>query len=135
MSPSCFDNTVHISGFLLTINFSPIHLEHIMPLDALHCLPQILSSAMLMIWMGCLMLMKNDALPLTRILRVMDIPDMPRILRLNRHIVIFRQNNVKVRLIQLLYLFRPEHLHPLLSRTMPPALPPQSLLPPQISHQ
>lgn len=62
-----------------------------MPLDTLHRLPQIPGSAMLMIRMGCPMLMENNALLLSRILRVMDMSDMPRILRLDRHIIILRQ--------------------------------------------
>lgn len=106
-----------------------------MPHNAPYRLPQTPGPPMLMIRLGSPVLMENNTLPLPQILRIMDIPDMPRILRLDRHIIVLRQDNVKIGLIQLLYLFRPEHLHPLPSRTMPPALPPQSLPRPQVSHR
>ena len=50
-----------------------------MPLDTLHCLSQILSSAMLMIWMECLMFMENNALPLSRTMP----PVLPCVLTIN----------------------------------------------------
>lgn len=130
----------NISSHLLYIKhlpsrtFPPIHLEHIMPLNALYRLPQIPCPPMLMIGLGSPILMENNTFPFPRLLRIMDLPDMPRILRLDRHIIVLRQDNVKIGLIPLLYLFRPEHLHPLPSRTMPPALAPQSLPRPQVSH-
>ena len=65
-----------------------------MPFGTLHRLPQTPGPAMLMIRLGSPVLMENNTLPLPRIFRVMDIPDMPRILRLNRHIIFLRQNNV-----------------------------------------
>ena len=104
-----------------------------MPFDTLHCLPQTPGSPMLMIRLGSPVLMENNTLPLPRILRIMDIPDMPRILRLERHIIFLRQNNVKIRPIQPPDLFRPEHRPHPLSRTTPPARPPRYPPPPQAS--
>ena len=78
-----------------------------MPFDTLHRLPQTPGPPMLMVRLGSPVLMENNTLPLPRILRIMDIPDMPRILRLERHIIFLRQNNVKIRPIQPPDLFRP----------------------------
>ena len=105
-----------------------------MPFDTLHCLPQTPGPPMLMIRLGSPVLMENNTLPLPRILRIMDIPDMPRILRLERHIIFLRQNNVKIRPIQPPDLFRPEHQPHPLSRTTPPARPPRYPPHPQASH-
>ncbi len=121
-------------GYLSKVS-SSIHLEHIMPHNTPYRLPQTPGPPMLMIRLGSPVLMENNTLPLPRILRIMDIPDMPRIPGLDRHIIFLRQNNIKIGPIQLLYLFRPEHQPLPLSRTMPPALPPQSLPHPQASHR
>ena len=92
-----------------------------MPHNAPYRLPQTPGPPMLMIRLGSPVLMENNTLPLPRILRIMDIPDMPRILRLDRHIIFLRQNNVKIRPIQPPDLFRPEHQTLPLSRTTPTA--------------
>ena len=105
-----------------------------MPHNAPYRLPQTPGPPMLMVRLGSPVLMENNTLPLPRILRVMDIPDMPRILRLDRHIIFLRQNNVKIRPIQPPDLFRPEHQPHPLSRTTPPARPPRYPPPPQASH-
>ena len=104
-----------------------------MPFDAFHRLLQAPGPSMLMIRMGCLMLVKDDTLPLSRILRIVDIPDMPRVPGLNRHVIVSHRDNVKIGLIQPLYVAHMEHPPFPLSRTMPPVLPPQSLPRPQIS--
>ena len=64
------------------------------PLILFTACPQTPGPPMLMIRLGSPVLMENNTLPLPRIFRVMDIPDMPRILRLDRHIIFLRQNNV-----------------------------------------
>ena len=104
-----------------------------MPHNAPYRLPQTPGPPMLMVRLGSPVLMENNTLPLPRILRIMDIPDMPRILRLERHIIFLRQNNVKIRPIQPPDLFRPEHQPHPLSRTTPPVRPPRYPPPPQAS--
>ena len=104
-----------------------------MPHNAPYRLSQTPGPPMLMVRLGSPVLMENNTLPLPRILRIMDIPDMPRILRLERHIIFLRQNNVKIRPIQPPDFFRPEHQTLPLSRTTPPARPPRYSPPPQAS--
>ena len=48
---------------LLPYTLPPIHLEHIMPFNTLHCLPQTPGPPMLMIWLGSLVLMENNTHP------------------------------------------------------------------------
>ena len=49
----------------------------VMPLDALHRLPQAPRPAVPVVWVGCPVLVEYDAVARLRVLRVMDVPDMP----------------------------------------------------------
>lgn len=60
---------------------SPIHLPLIMPLDAPHRLLQAVCPAVLVVWMKKFVLMEYNHGPAFRILRIVQIPIVPRVLR------------------------------------------------------
>lgn len=76
--------------------FSAIHLKCIMPLDAPYRLLQAPSPPMPVIRVGRPVLVEYDTVAWLRILRVMDIPDMPGILRHDGHIIGIRTDNIKI---------------------------------------
>ena len=86
----------------LEIRFSPDHLKYIMALDASHRLPQTSRPTMTVIRLRCIMFMENDTFPFSHVLRIMYVPDMSCVLRLDFHIIVFRQNNIEVGLVKIL---------------------------------
>lgn len=64
-----------------------------MPHNTPYRLSQTPCPSMLMVRLGNPVLMESNTLPFPRILLVIDIPDMPRIPGLDRHIIILRQDN------------------------------------------
>lgn len=99
---------------------SPIHLKLIMSLNLPYRLSQISCLPMPVIGMGCPVLVENNTGILPRGFRGMDIPKMPRILRLYCHIKISGQHNIKIRFIQHLLIPLMKHPPLPLSQTTPP---------------
>ena len=115
-----------LSDALSSLTFL-IYYPPVMPLDAPHRLPQRIRPAMLMIRMWCLMLMKNNTAAFPWILRVMDIPVMPRIPGHYRYIIFIRDNDGKIFRIQTFqFLFTEQYPMPPFG-TMLPVLFPQYL--------
>ena len=103
---------------------SSIHLPSVMSLDAPYRLPQRICPAMLMIRMWCLMLMKNNTAAFPRILRVVDIPVMPRIPGHYRYIIFIRDNDGKIFRIQAFqFLFTKQYPPPPSGTTLPMLFP------------
>ena len=111
---------------------SSIHLPSVMSLDAPHRLPQRISPAMLVIRMWCLMLMKDNTAAFPRILRVMDIPVMPRIPGHYRYIIFIRNDDGKIFSIQAFqFFFTEQYPAPPSGTTLPEPFP--QYLPPLLS--
>ena len=64
-----------------------------MPLDAPYRLPQAPCPPVPVVRVGCPVLVKYDAVPRLRVLRVVDVPDMPGILRHDGHIIGIRADD------------------------------------------
>ena len=102
---------------LISIRFlSPIHLPLVMPSDAPYRLPQGVRPAVHMIpnpsFSVRMMRMKYDHRSLLRILRIMQIPVMPGIVALYRHIILIDGDYVEILRIQILQIFTAEHRQP-----------------------
>ena len=106
--------------FLCLIFLSPIHLPPIMPPDAPYRLPQGVRPAVLVVRMRCLMLVEYDHGSLLRILRIMQIPVMPGIVALYRHIIGIRGYDVEILRIQTLQIIRIKHRQPPFRHTTHP---------------
>ena len=117
-----------VALFKLSSGRSSHQLPLIVPPDSSHCLPQRILSAVLVIWMRSLVLMKYDHGPLVRIFRIVQVPVVTGVSGHDRHIVGICCNDGEVRRIQTLQIFITEHWQPP-SRTRHPA-PVQQLYPP-----
>ena len=103
---------------------SLIYYPSVMPLDAPYRLPQRIRPAMLMIRMWCLMLMKDNTAAFPRILRVVDVPVMPRIPGHYRYIIFIRRNDSKIFPIQAFqFFFTEQYPAPPFGTTLPVPFP------------
>lgn len=89
--------------------FSTVHLECIIPLDTPYRLSQAPRPPMSVVRVGRPVLVEYDAVPRLRVLRVVDVPDMPGILRHDGHIIRIRTDDRKIRTVQGLQLLRAKH--------------------------
>lgn len=98
------------SNILLSLHGLPsVHLECIMPLDTPHRLPQAPRPPVPVVRVGRPVLVEYDAVPRLRIFRVVDVPDMPGILRHDGHVIRIRADDRKIRTVQGLQLLRAKH--------------------------
>ena len=106
--------------------FSPIHMPLIMLTYASYRLPQGFRPAVLVIWMGSLVLVEYDHRSLLRILRIVQIPEMSGVSAHDSHIIFISNNDGEIVPIQRLQILRAEHRQPPFQRTRHPAPVPQS---------
>lgn len=108
---------------------SPFHLPLIMPLDAPHRLLQAVRPAVLVVWVKKFVLMEYNHCPAFWILRIVQIPIVPRVLRPDCQIINIFGYNEEILRIQTLKFFITKHRHPPSRKTMLPKPAPPRRLP------
>ena len=87
----------------------PVHLPPVMSLYSPNRLSQIILSAMLVVWMTELVLVKDNAGIAAWCIRAVQIPIMSCILALNGHVIFTRHNHVEASSVYCFQLFRIKH--------------------------
>ena len=79
-----------------SLPFPPVHLPSVMALDAPNRLSEAVSTPVLVIGMTVLVFMEYDTRRITRNTGAMQVPVMPRVPALDRHIVLIHRDNIEI---------------------------------------
>ena len=79
-----------------SLPFPPVHLPSVMALDAPNSLSEAVSAPVLVVGMAIFMLVENDTRRITRNTGAMQVPVMPRVPALDRHIVLIHRDNIEI---------------------------------------